>query len=144
MNKIILSIAFSLVSIFAYAQEATSFDGKAFGESVTKGDVITTAEINAKLGDKTKADMKVTGVVTLVCQKKGCFMNLAMPNGETMFVNFKDYAFYCEPDDVQSIRKAIDKAFQSPVNPNLRKRMLENYTWEQTAIETLKAYALAK
>ena len=57
---------------------------------------------------------------------------------------FKDYAFYCEPDDVQSIRKAIDKAFQSPVNPNLRKRMLENYTWEQTAIETLKAYALAK
>mgnify|MGYP006176582709 CR=1 FL=1 len=60
MNKIILSIAFCLVSIFAYAQEATSFDGKAFGESVTKGDVITTAEINAKLGDKTKAVVVMT------------------------------------------------------------------------------------
>jgi len=55
---------------------------------------------------------------------------------------FKDFAFYCEPDDINSIREAIDEAYHSPVNPNLRKRMLENYIWEETAIETLKAYEL--
>ena len=107
MNKIILSIAFCLVTVFAYAQDATSFDGKSFGEGVKKGDVITTSEISAKLGDKAKADMKVTGVVTLVCQKKGCFMNLAMPNGETIFVNFKDYAFFM-PKDIAGKKVVID------------------------------------
>lgn len=107
MNKIILSIAFCLIAVCSYAQDATSFEGKSFGEGVKKGDVITTAELNAKLGDRQKADLKVTGVVTLVCQKKGCFMNLAMPNGETMFVNFKDYAFFM-PKDIAGKKVVID------------------------------------
>lgn len=107
MNKIILSIAFCLIAVCSYAQDATSFEGKSFGEGVKKGEVITTSEINAKLGEKEKADMKVTGIVTLVCQKKGCFMNLAMPNGETMFVNFKDYAFFM-PKDIAGKKVVID------------------------------------
>jgi hypothetical protein len=107
MNKFILSIVFCFVTVCSYAQNADSFDGKSFGDGVKKGDVITTAEINAKLGDKPKADMKVTGVVALVCQKKGCFMNLAMPNGETMFVNFKDYAFFM-PKDIAGKKVVID------------------------------------
>jgi glycosyltransferase involved in cell wall biosynthesis len=56
---------------------------------------------------------------------------------------FEDYAFYCEPDDVESIKMAIDQAYNSPVNPKLKEKILEKYTWEQTAIETLKAYELA-
>jgi hypothetical protein len=107
MKKIILSAFFCLFTAFAFAQDATAYDGKSFGEGVKKGDVITTAEVNAKLGEKTKADMKVTGVVTLVCQKKGCFMNLEMPNGETMFVNFKDYAFFM-PKDIAGKKVVID------------------------------------
>ncbi|WP_218155045.1 DUF4920 domain-containing protein [Pedobacter insulae] len=107
MNKFILSVIFCFVTAFSYAQDANTFDGKSFGEGVKKGDVITTAEISTKLGDKPKADMKVTGVVTLVCQKKGCFMNLAMPNGETMFVNFKDYAFFM-PKDIAGKKVVID------------------------------------
>lgn len=106
MKKIILSLAVCLLSVFAYAQEA-NFAGQSFGDGVKKGDVITTAEVNAKLGEQTKADMKVTGVVTLVCQKKGCFMNLEMPNGETMFVNFKDYGFFM-PKDIAGKKVVID------------------------------------
>ncbi|MFY7743630.1 MAG: glycosyltransferase family 4 protein [Flavobacterium sp.] len=70
--------------------------------------------------------------------------NIVVTHKGDTYDYFKDYAFYCEPDDVESIKKAIESAFQAPVNPNLSKRMLENYNWEQTAIETLKAYALAK
>lgn len=106
MKKIILSFAVCLLSVFAYAQD-TNIAGQSFGDGVKKGDVITTAEVNAKLGDQTKADMKVTGVVTLVCQKKGCFMNLEMPNGETMFVNFKDYGFFM-PKDIAGKKVVID------------------------------------
>lgn len=98
MRKIILSIAFCLIASFSFAQQSTAYEGISFGDGVTKGNVITTAEVNTKLGDSIKKDMKITGVVALVCQKKGCFINLEMPNGETMFVNFKDYAFFMPKD----------------------------------------------
>ena len=107
MKKIILSLALCMFTAFAFAQDATSFEGKSFGEGVKKGNVITTAEVETKLGDSTKKDMKVTGEVVLVCQKKGCFMNLAMPDGKTMFVNFKDYAFFM-PKDLAGKKVVID------------------------------------
>lgn len=107
MKKVILSIAFTLIAAFTFAQDANNIAGKAFGDGVKKGNIITTAEVDAKLGDSTKRDMKVTGEVVLVCQKKGCFMNLAMPNGETMFVNFKDYAFFM-PKDLAGKKVVID------------------------------------
>lgn len=107
MKKIGLSLIFCLFAAFAFAQDGTPFEGKSFGEGVKKGGVITTAEVDAKLGESTKKDMKVTGVVTLVCQKKGCFMNLAMPDGKTMFVNFKDYAFFM-PKDLAGKKVVID------------------------------------
>jgi len=53
---------------------------------------------------------------------------------------FEDYAFYCEPDDVNSIKKAIEDAFSSPVNSKLKQKILANYTWEKTAEATYKAY----
>lgn len=70
--------------------------------------------------------------------------NIVVTHKGDTYDYFKDFAFYCEPDDINSIKEAIDKAYHSPVNPNLRKRMLENYTWEETAIETIKAYELAR
>ncbi len=107
MKKIILSFAICLLTTFTFAQNSTSYEGVSFGDGVQKGNVITTAEVNAKLGDSIKKDMKITGVVSLVCQKKGCFMNLEMPNGETMFVNFKDYAFFM-PKDIAGKTVVLD------------------------------------
>lgn len=107
MKKIIFGIAICLFSYAALAQNQVSFKGKSFGEEIQKGEVLTTAQIASKLGDSTKANMQVTGEVVLVCQKKGCFMNLAMPNGETLFVNFKDYAFFM-PKDIAGKKVVID------------------------------------
>lgn len=53
---------------------------------------------------------------------------------------FRDYAYYCEPDSIDSIRQAIVKAYESPVNPELKERILKNFTWEKTAEKTLEAY----
>jgi len=55
---------------------------------------------------------------------------------------FEDYAFYCMPDDVQSIKDAIEKAFNTPFDNKLKEKILDQYTWEKTAEETLKAYKL--
>lgn len=107
MKKIILSLALSLFTVFAFAQETTSYEGISFGTGVTKGNVITTKEVNTKLGNDVKKDMKVIGTVTSVCQSKGCFMYLELPNGETMFVNFKDYEFFM-PKDLAGKKVVID------------------------------------
>lgn len=53
---------------------------------------------------------------------------------------FGSYAYYCEPDDVDSIRKAIVKAYNSEFNEGLFNRVKENYTWEDTARQTLEGY----
>jgi glycosyltransferase involved in cell wall biosynthesis len=53
---------------------------------------------------------------------------------------FEDKAFYCEPDDIQSIKNAIVCAYETPFNEDLEKKIFEYYKWENTAAETLKGY----
>jgi len=53
---------------------------------------------------------------------------------------YKDYAYYCEPDNIESIKTAIDAAFNAPFDPGLRQMILENYSWNKTAEVTLDAY----
>lgn len=53
---------------------------------------------------------------------------------------FGDLAFYCEPDDLESIRHAVEEAYNTPFNVALRDKILNNYKWSDTARETLKGY----
>ena len=53
---------------------------------------------------------------------------------------FENYAFYCEPDDVASIREAIDKAYETPFNQKLKEKIEAEYIWEETAKKTLEGY----
>ena len=53
---------------------------------------------------------------------------------------FGDMAFYCEPDDVDSIRTAIEEAYNTPFIQPLAETIKKNYKWEDTARETLKGY----
>lgn len=55
---------------------------------------------------------------------------------------FEDYAFYCEPDNVESIKNAIDNAYNEPINPKLKEKIITKYIWEETAEKTLKGYNL--
>ncbi|MRI01075.1 glycosyltransferase [Kriegella sp. EG-1] len=57
---------------------------------------------------------------------------------------FEDYAYYCEPDDVESIRSAIDTAYSKPFNHKLKDKIVKEYVWEETAKKTLEGYKLIK
>lgn len=85
--------------------------------------------------------METPGLSSLEAAAMGCNI-VVTPKGDT-YDYFADYAYYCEPDDVASIRKAIDQAYVNPVNPALRERVLQNYIWEKTADETIKGYETA-
>ncbi|MFV0138467.1 glycosyltransferase family 4 protein [Empedobacter falsenii] len=56
---------------------------------------------------------------------------------------FEDFAFYCEPDNVKEISNAITKAYNSPLNPKLKEKIINKYNWEETAKATYLAYQKA-
>ncbi len=56
---------------------------------------------------------------------------------------FGDDAWYCSPDDLQSIRRAVEAALQAPPSPSLRNRILEQFTWQRAGQATLAAYESA-
>jgi len=82
--------------------------------------------------------METTGLSSLEAGIMGC--NLVITDKGDTKDYFSDYVYYCEPDSIESIREAIVKAYESSINPKLRKHILRNYTWENTAEKTLEAY----
>lgn len=53
---------------------------------------------------------------------------------------FKNFAFYCEPDDLSSIKKAVVKAYEAPFDTKFLDQIMKNYKWEDTAKQTLEGY----
>lgn len=82
--------------------------------------------------------IETTGLASLEAGVMNC--NLVITKKGDTEEYFKDYAYYCEPDDINSIREAVIKAYESPIDPNLKNHIEENYTWEKTAEKTLEAY----
>jgi glycosyltransferase involved in cell wall biosynthesis len=67
---------------------------------------------------------------------------LVTDRGDTKYY-FEDYATYCEPGDVSSIRTGIISVMEKKYSPKLRNRILNNFTWTHTASQTLDGYKLA-
>jgi glycosyltransferase involved in cell wall biosynthesis len=84
---------------------------------------------------------ETTGLSSIEGAVMGC--NIVITDKGDTREYFGDEAFYCDPADPQSIFAAVEKASVVPFAENLRKKILEQYTWEQAAIQTLKAYQLA-
>lgn len=78
------------------------------------------------------------GLVSLEAGVCGC--NVVVSNRGTTMDYFKDMAFYCEPNDLNSILNSVNKAYNRKKNNKLKNYILENYTWEKAAFQTLKGY----
>lgn len=53
---------------------------------------------------------------------------------------YKDNAWYCNPDDPQSIYDAVVKAAKAPISDRIRNEVITTYNWQEAASETLAAY----
>ena len=61
-------------------------------------------------------NIKLAGTVEKVCQMKGCWMTLRLPDNETMMVKFKDYGFFV-PKDIDGREVIVrGKAFVEEVS----------------------------
>lgn len=65
-----------------------------YGNVVKEKGVISTADLLAKVESTGTFEGKITGVIQEVCTKKGCWFTMALPNGTSMRVTFKDYGFF--------------------------------------------------
>jgi glycosyltransferase involved in cell wall biosynthesis len=66
--------------------------------------------------------------------------NIVVSNKGSVKDYFHDYAFYCEPDDLKDISNAVEKAMNTTFNQNFKKLIKNEYSWSNTAEQTLIAY----
>jgi glycosyltransferase involved in cell wall biosynthesis len=51
-------------------------------------------------------------------------------------------AFYCDPENIDSIKAAVDQASEATFNEALLEKILNSHTWKKAAEQTLEAYRL--
>jgi len=81
------------------------------------------------------------GIVSLEAGLTGC--NLVITDRGSTTEYFKNYALYANPLSIEDIKAKILEAYEKPKDNKLKQHILENYSWEKTAKETMEAYNLA-
>ncbi len=81
---------------------------------------------------------ETAGMTTMEAAYLGC--NIVITDKGDTKEYYQDYAYYCNPDELDSIKKAVDKAYAASYNPDVKNFILENYTWNLAAEKTLSAY----
>jgi glycosyltransferase involved in cell wall biosynthesis len=78
------------------------------------------------------------GLVSLEAAAAGCRI-VTTSIGSTRDY-FGDQAWYCYPGDRNSIRLAVEAALQASPSTTLRRRVLNEYSWQRAAEATLASY----
>ena len=80
------------------ARIAPATPGQTYGTVVTPAGAVPMSALNAALGSRDSAQVKLVGKASAVCQVKGCWMTLPTADGKQMRVRFRDYAFFVPKD----------------------------------------------
>ena len=101
MNKILSVICLSALVFFSIelnAQTKTRVKTSSYGAKINSGKAIAATTLLKQMEGKDSLNVKVTGKIIDVCQRKGCWMNVDLGNGKEMMVRFKDYGFFIPKD----------------------------------------------
>jgi hypothetical protein len=94
-------------------------DYAAFGDKIVAEKALTKEQMyskykNLKAGDTVALKFKTK--IKDVCQKKGCWMSLQLPDEKESFVKFKDYAFFVPLNAAGQDAVVSGKAFVSEIS----------------------------
>jgi len=81
---------------------------------------------------------EVCGLSSLEAAAMGCRVVISNKGFAPSY--FKGDAFYCDPAKPDTILKAVEEAATANVNGDLQKKVLQHYTWQNTARTTLSVY----
>jgi len=82
---------------------------------------------------------ETTGLSTLEAASIGC--NIVISDKGDQAEYFKNFAFYCQPDNIRSIKDAICQAYNAVKSVELQSLVRTQYTWELAAEKTFKVYS---
>lgn len=100
-----------MVSLLALLTTAAVSQGQ-YGKEISTEGAINTDQLMNKMDGKEEYSAKVEGKVLEVCQMKGCWMMMELPEGGSMRVKFKDYAFFVPKDIAGKTAIIQGKAFK--------------------------------
>lgn len=100
MKKLLL--VFTILLAFACSNNLTNkeaLESLKFGnENITEEGAISGDELMFILETEDSAQVKVIAVISEVCQKKGCWMEVDLDDTNQMLVRFLDYGFFIPLD----------------------------------------------
>lgn len=117
------------------------------GAPLSQGMVYQQAELGQVFADLKPGDSLNTrfeAEVAEVCQNKGCWMRVNLPNEESVMVRFKDYGFFV-PKDISGKKVVVEgKAFVSEVDEAERRHMAEDAGASEAAIAEIRGSEFQK
>lgn len=83
--------------------------------------------------------LETPGLSQLEAAACGC--NIVSTNKGSAIDYFQDKATYCDPNDISSIRDAVEARMGNLINPKLMSEFVkDNFSWDVAAKQTLQAY----
>jgi hypothetical protein len=131
-----------LISCKKEVKTVTSDNFVSFGDSITLDNAISKEDLfskykNMKTGDT--LEVKFSSKINDVCQKKGCWMNLELPENKEVFVKFKDYGFFMPLNSKNSEVTLNGKAFVSEESVDELRHYAKDAGKSQAAIDSIVA-----
>lgn len=97
-----------------------------FGASITEDGAIAATDLFSMMEGYDTLQVKLTGSINSVCQKKGCWMTIDMGDEEEMMVRFTDYGFFV-PMDAEGKQAVIEGiAFIDTVSVDMLRHYAED------------------
>lgn len=132
MKKILTIVAIAFTG-FANAQDKTAVvsntlqtadaKGTSYGKSFDETNSLSVEELIKRVGDREVNDIAATGVIEEVCQAEGCWIRVAVTDGNPMLVKFKDHAFVIPKDLAGKKVSFYGRAYKTTVSV----KMLQHY-----------------
>lgn len=147
MKKIIL-LAAGIVMLHACKEEAKTDETviaevanyESFGDEIAADGAVSKealAEIYANLKQGDTVEVKFVSEIKDVCQKKGCWMNVALNDDENAFVRFQDYGFFMPLNASGSEAVVNGKAFIDVVSVDELKHYAKDGGKSQEEIDAI-------
>ena len=108
-----------------------------YGSVIPTQDALDGAAMRQALADSGRAQVRMEGVVTATCAKKGCWMDVA--SGEdTVFVRFLDYGFFVPTEGAEGKRTVVQgEAFYDTLTVPMLKHYAEDAGKSQEDIDAI-------
>lgn len=134
----ILLSAMTYTAALAQTAITPATKGVVYGAEIKEKKVTTSDNFEQKLKGESPVKMQLKGKVISVCEKRGCWANVDLGNGKTVFVKMKDYAFFVPMDLVGKSVLLSGEAYQETTSVEELRHYAEDAKKPKEEIEAIK------